>query len=408
MFFLFYAGLVFISCNDNNPYREPKRGGREFISGSGFQEIVPLADGERFLTVFRQGSYQHLWLGRLFGSDKRLVSWRQLTFGARYDFDVVYNEQTDTFVFCSIYGGYDFKAKQTHIWRIHADGTDLTQLTSGNDICQYPSIDHKGEKIAFVSYCTHIECDLWLYDISSSQQIRLTKDPETHDTFPLFSDDGRLFFLRGYRFGHSSPIASSDWKDYSVMQWDFDENKPIPLFDTKRDRRVADFLMTADARIMAIVDIQGARFNDNNVIFYRFFGKGKSEIVDFQTETYFRRLKNGVKLRQSVSDLSFSSGPYKALFITCEDLLNVYDDNLHILDLTSMQTHQITYLNKNILRHQHYELQKTAFFEKAQKFMFLVRLNGADGTWNLWECDEHGENAILLSTDPMMETSIIW
>lgn len=62
---VYMAGLLASPWAQSNLYCELDRGGREFMHGKGFQEIVPLPDGERFLTVFRSGRLQHLWLGKI-------------------------------------------------------------------------------------------------------------------------------------------------------------------------------------------------------------------------------------------------------------------------------------------------------------------------------------------------------
>lgn len=406
--FLILAALFWLSsCTQTDPYCRHKRGGREFMSGNGFQEVLPLPDGKRFLAVFRKDLHQHLWLGKFRTDSGNTLSWRQLTWGARYDFDVAYNEKTDTFVFCSINGGYSANDKQTHIWKINADGTGLTQLTSGNSINHFPAISQDGTQVAFVSYATERQCDLWLYDIPNRRQTRLTNDTETHDTFPLFSADGQLFFLQGRRFGHNSPIASSDWKDFTVMRWNFEKQEAESLFDIKRDRQTEDFLITPDGGAMAIVDIQGETLIDDNVLFYRYKGVSPPELLEFQTEMYFLTFPNNHRITKAVVDLFFSLNGKQAVFIAQAQQNKPNNDNLHILDLESMQAHQLTHLDTNALPKEHYRLRKPVFFAGGQRFLFLVRLHGVDGTWNLWQCDSLGEHAAVLSTDPLMETAII-
>jgi len=86
-------------------------------------------------------------------------------------------------------GGTLVFANAGDIWTMHADGTDLTQLTTDPAVDRSPHWSPDGTQIAFASRRTG-NFEIWVMNADGSNQHQITHDAPSNDRDPSWTADG--------------------------------------------------------------------------------------------------------------------------------------------------------------------------------------------------------------------------
>lgn len=112
---------------------------------------------------------------------------------------------------------------------MNADGSDLQQLTTTGSVASPARFSPDGTKIVFAAYRRRGQADLFVVNVDSGELRQLTSCG-CHDLYPQFLPDGEtILFARAGWYGHYSPIASSDWHKYDLYAMPLDGSLPRNL-----------------------------------------------------------------------------------------------------------------------------------------------------------------------------------
>ncbi|MGH2686185.1 MAG: Calx-beta domain-containing protein [Actinomycetota bacterium] len=90
-----------------------------------------------------------------------------------------------------------------HIWRMNADGSGLTQLTSGETVVDHAAWSPDGTRIAFTSYPQPAaDGEVFVMNADGSGQTNLTKESSSDEFEPAWSPDGSKVAFGSNRDGN--------------------------------------------------------------------------------------------------------------------------------------------------------------------------------------------------------------
>ncbi|HWL66741.1 MAG TPA: hypothetical protein VNP73_12260 [Actinomycetota bacterium] len=182
----------------------------------------------------------------------------QLTDGKTNDFDAAWSPDGSRLVF-SRYTTED-NIISVHLFVINADGSGLTELTSGKGITDAEaSWSPDGSKIAFTHNSTFQS--ILIIDVESGETTALGGDPDILDSQPRWSPDGRYIAFNRYFF-------SNDQSDIYVA--DLEAKRFIAL--TKSDKIEEGPVWSPDGTEIAFVKVLWRDFNPE--IFVKSLGGG--------------------------------------------------------------------------------------------------------------------------------------
>lgn len=108
------------------------------------------------------------------------------------------------------------------IYKVNADGTNLTLLSKPGDYDSDPVYSPDGKTIIFTSLQLDWQDDLCLMKSDGSDKVCLTTGPE-HDFNPIFSPDGsKIFFIRALSHDKKFPMDMSRWQKRDIYSINVD------------------------------------------------------------------------------------------------------------------------------------------------------------------------------------------
>ncbi|MBI5093276.1 MAG: PD40 domain-containing protein [Candidatus Hydrogenedentes bacterium] len=183
---------------------------KAYERADGAQGAVFAPNGEHIAFAYRRGAHRRLYLVGADGSECRSV-----TSGSRFDFAPVFSPDGSMLAFCSKAGATGKPA----LFVADADGGGLRQLTAAGMSVWGPQFSPDGKRIVFIrtgKQATDTRCGaLCVTNVDGTGFQQLTNDPMP-DLLPSWRDDHNLIFWRAHWYGHSSPIASSDWHRFNL------------------------------------------------------------------------------------------------------------------------------------------------------------------------------------------------
>ncbi|MCC6795471.1 MAG: PD40 domain-containing protein [Candidatus Hydrogenedentes bacterium] len=296
-------------------------------SGAEFALFLP--DGRHLLVAYKSGRNCRLHRAAIDGSLSTA-----LTHGDRFDFDPDLSPDGAQIVFAS-----RTVPHTSNIFIINVDGTGLRALTIGRRDDWAPRFSPDGNHVVFSSLTGKKQADLYVVDADGSNLRQLTDDKKTHDICPQFlSDSATIVFARANWWGHSSPIASSDWHRFDLYSIDIAGGEPRRLTDTCFYSLEGLIVSPYDSRIIAIAC---------NTVTTFACGPGSDLTIDSKKllcDTY------GGPCGDQLGGFSISPDGSRLIFMTYDgDLPEGSHNALHIAPLDTLKATVILESDKGLL-----------------------------------------------------------
>lgn len=190
------------------------------VSDTGVIGTAFAPDGSHMLVTYRDDARTTIYRMDFDGGNVE-----PLTPGDSFDFDPVYSPDGSTIAFSR-----RSKRRISHLHLMNADGSNVRQVTMGRREDFTPRFSPDGTQIVLSSYMLRKQADLFVVEVDTGHETRLTNETDSHDVSPIFLPDGNtILFSRARWFGHSSPIASSDWHDFGLYAIPAAGGQPIKL-----------------------------------------------------------------------------------------------------------------------------------------------------------------------------------
>ncbi len=312
-----------------------------------------------------------------------------LTTGDRHDFDLAASPNGRYVAFSSAPDARSKRLGITHLCRLDVHSGQVTALTQGRVGHRRPSFSPDSQWIVYKAYTGGKQADLRVIPTAGGPARTLTRDPDTHDSFPQFHPDGdRIVFARAHWYGHSSPICGSEWHGWRICEVSLDGGE-VTVLRKKCLYRISRFRLSPKGDMALYQSIRNSHGCTKLV-----FLDHSDRLVEFapRGEQYTLGIPDVDDEGAAVEDPVFHPQGEQVLF----SLLEYDEDEKPFRELNTAAVSTREPVRITNLRHQtgleKYTIRAPNYSPDGKRIAFL--LNPAPGTydrrWELWLMDTHG------------------
>lgn len=220
--------------------------------------------------------------------------------------------------------------KESQLFKVNADGTNLTPLTSGETYDCEPAFSPDGSKVVYYQG-SEGNGDLCVINLDGSGKQRITSGPE-NDFEPVWSADGdRIFFLRASTFTNYSPIARPGWHKVDIY-WVKPDGSDLTRITHEASFRMADLSLDAQSNSLMVLNWSQGQ---------------KIQIMSVDKPTDKKVVRPSFKLDRAktfpplIRDADYESIQDAQLGPDGKNILFTYSGDLYVMDLETSAINRI-------------------------------------------------------------------